>query len=228
MTSHTKRTLGIALLAAALVLTSCGGGQPAVTEVPLATLAAQTVQAMLTQVAMAATSTPTVALPAPTATVPPATATLPVPMLPTATASLIFTPAFYGTPGVHPTLTTFCNGAFFVGDIGIKDGAVLPAGGTFRKTWDVRNIGTCTWNREYNLIFNGGKHMDGPNSARFPQIVAPGDHLFLSVTMIAPAKAGTYLGYWMLQAPDGSKFGVGDNGLSPLMVRIVVLATPTP
>jgi hypothetical protein len=40
--------------------------------------------------------------------------------------------------------------------------------------------------------------------------------------MIAPAKSGSYLGYWMLQAPDGSKFGVGDNGLTPLIVHIVV------
>jgi hypothetical protein len=228
MTSHTLRTLALTVLAASLVLAGCTTGAPAVTEVPLATQAAQTVQAILTQVALAATSTPTVALPPPTATLPPATATLPVPLLPSATASLVFTPAFYGTPGVHPTLTTFCNAAFFVGDIGLKDGAVLAAGETFRKTWDVRNIGNCTWSREYRLVFNGGKHMDGPDWARFPEIVEPGDHLFLSVTMIAPAKAGTYIGYWMLQAPDGSKFGVGDNGLTPLRVKIVVLATPTP
>jgi len=222
MTSHTLRTLALTVLAASLVLAGCSMGAPAVTEVPLATQAAQTVQAMLTQVALAATSTATVALPLPTATLPPPTATLLVPLLPSATASLIFTPAFYGTPGVHPTLTTFCNAAFFVGDIGLKDGALLPAGETFRKTWDVRNIGTCTWSREYRLVFNGGKHMDGPNSARFPEIVEPGDHLFLSVTMITPAKSGTYIGYWMLQAPDGSKFGVGDNGLTPLTVKIVV------
>ncbi|OGO50491.1 MAG: hypothetical protein A2Z30_00485 [Chloroflexi bacterium RBG_16_64_43] len=223
MTLHTLRTLALTTLAAALVLAGCNAGAPGVTEVPLATQAAQTVQAMLTQVSLAATSTATVALPPPSATLPPATPTLPMPLLPSATASLIFTPAFYGTAGVHPTLTTFCNAAFFVGDIGsTRDGSVLAAGETYRKTWDVRNIGTCTWSREYRLVFNGGKHMDGPDWARFPQIVGPGDHLFLSVTMIAPAKPGTYIGYWMLQAPDGSKFGVGDNGLTPLTVKIVV------
>jgi hypothetical protein len=222
MTPPITRATTLTVLAISLVLVGCGPAAPAVTEVPLGTQAAQTVQFMLTQVALAATSTPTLALPLPTATHPPETATLPVPILPSATASLIFTPPFYGTPGVHPTLTTFCNAAFFVGDIGLKDGAKLAAGETFRKTWDVRNIGTCTWSREYRLVFNGGKHMDGPDWARFPEIVEPGDHLFLSVTMIAPAKSGTYIGYWMLQAPDGSKFGVGDNGLTPLTVKIVV------
>ncbi len=221
MKSRTARTLVAALLAA-IVLAACASGQPAATQVPLTTLAAQTVQAMLTQVALAATATSTAALPLPTATLPPATATLPVPILPSATASLVFTQAAYGTPGVHPTLTTFCNAAFFVGDIGLKDGAKLAAGEAFTKTWDVRNIGTCTWNRDYRIVFNGGKHMDGADWARFPQIVAPGGHLFLSINMIAPAKSGTYIGYWMLQAPDGSKFGVGDNGLTPLTVRIVV------
>jgi hypothetical protein len=220
MTSRTARTLAAVLLTA-IVLAGCGG-KPVATQVPLTTLAAQTVQAMLTQVALAATATPTLGLPVPSATQAPATATLPIPILPSATASLIYTQAFYGTPGVHPTLTTFCNAAFFVGDIGLKDGAKLAAGEAFTKTWDVRNIGTCTWNRDYRIIFNGGKHMDGADWARFPQIVAPGDHLFLSINMIAPAKSGTYIGYWMLQAPDGSKFGVGDNGLTPLMVKIVV------
>jgi hypothetical protein len=140
------------------------------------------------------------------------------------TATWSLTRAPYGTPGTNPAspLEELCNAAYFVGYVGSADGAVVGITETFKKTWDVRNIGTCTWTREYRLVFFGGEHMSGPNWVPFPQVVAPGDHMFIGVTMIAPYEGGTHTSYWMLQAPDGSQFGVGERGNKPLRGSIFV------
>jgi hypothetical protein len=134
------------------------------------------------------------------------------------------TRAPYGTPGTNPAapLQEQCNAAFFVGYVGLGDGAPVGAATTFKKVWDVRNIGTCTWTRDYRLVFYNGEHMSGPNWVPFPQEVAPGDHMFIGVIMIAPYEGGTHTGYWMLQAEDGSQFGVGERGNKPLRGSIFV------
>jgi hypothetical protein len=143
---------------------------------------------------------------------------------PRETATWSPTRAAYGTPGTNPAapLEQQCNSAYFVGYVGSADGAVVGVAETFKKTWDVRNVGTCTWTRDYRLAFFGGEHMSGPNWVPFPQDVPPGDHMFIGVTMIAPYEGGTHTSYWMLQAPDGTQFGVGERGDKPLRGSIFV------
>ncbi len=145
-------------------------------------------------------------------------ATIIVSAVPLETGTWSPTRAPYGTPGTNPAspLEQQCNAALFVGYVGSGDGAVVGVAETFKKVWDVRNIGTCTWTRDYRLVFFGGEHMSGPNWVPFPQDVPPGDHMFIGVTLIAPYEGGTHTSYWMLQAPDGSKFGVGERGDKPL------------
>ena len=134
------------------------------------------------------------------------------------------TRAPYGTPGTNPAapLEQLCNAAYFVGYVGLGDGAPVGVAETFKKVWDVRNIGTCTWTRDYRLVFFGGEHMSGANWVAFPKEVPPGDHMFIGAIMIAPYEGGTHTSYWMLQAPDGSKFGVGERGDKPLRGSIFV------
>jgi hypothetical protein len=143
---------------------------------------------------------------------------------PQGSATYSLTRAPYGTPGVNldVPLEQLCNAAFFVGYVGSGDGAPVGVAETFKKVWDVRNIGTCTWTREYRLVFFGGEHMSGPNRVAFPKDVPPGDHMFIGVIMIAPYEGGTHTSYWMLQAADGSKFGVGEKGDRPLRGSIFV------
>jgi hypothetical protein len=122
------------------------------------------------------------------------------------------------------TLVGKCNAAFFVDDIGpIQDDSEVKAGTKFTKTWDVRNIGLCTWNRSYRLIFQYGQHMNGPNSVDFAEIVPPNKNFWISVTLTAPQSAGVHTGQWYLQDPDGNRFGVGPDGNEPLIVRIKVI-----
>jgi hypothetical protein len=111
----------------------------------------------------------------------------------------------------------------FVSDVTVPDGT--PSGGTvFRKTWRIRNSGTCTWDAGYRFMFLSGDRMSGPRSSplgsldRNPQSpplfpsVRPGEEIELSVTLIAPSEEGTYEGQWQLFAPDGTPFGTVPYG----------------
>jgi hypothetical protein len=226
-----KTTLAACGCAFLLALAACQSAPATPSTVPLETQAAQTVQALLTQVSAQATSTPTLALPTETPLPLPtfaATSLIAGGSSPTGTPAPIGSPVGSATPQGTPTLEGVCNAAFFVGDVTYPDGTVVPPTRQFTKTWDVRNIGSCTWTRQYRLVFFNGKHMDGPNYVTFPQIVPPGGHLFLSVDLISPAAPGPWVGSWVLQAPDGSKFGVGTAGNLPLIVNIIVTGTLTP
>ncbi len=122
------------------------------------------------------------------------------------------------------TLVGKCPAAFFVGDVGdIRDGSIVKAGQQFTKTWDVRNIGNCTWDRSYRLFFYTGQHMFGPNAVNFSEIVPPNKDTFLSVTLTAPDSAGIHTGQWYMEDGSGYRFGVGKNGDEPLTVTIKVV-----
>jgi hypothetical protein len=211
-----------------------------------ATVAAKTMEIILTeisdQIIQSQTHAPTVTstrTPSPTATgTPTAIATVDLagitpwgsetapaggtPIKPSPTGP---TPTTDPTSLLTRTLVGKCPAAFFVGDIGpIQDGAEVKANTTFTKTWDIRNIGMCTWDRRYQLFFYSGQHMNGPDAVDFPEIVAPNQNIWLSVTMVAPQSTGVHIGRWYLRDADGRRFGVGPDGDEPLIVRITVVA----
>ena len=187
------------------------------------TSVAQTVEAQLTQVAIATQ------LVAPTQT--------PVPVLPTATATALLptnTPLPPTATPVPPTATSIpvpCDRATFVEDITYPDNKEVDAGATFVKTWRLRNNGSCTWNSSYALVFDRGDAMNGPASAQLTTgTVAPGQVIDVSVTLKAPTTAGTYQGYWMLRNGGGAIFGIGGDSRSSFWVKVKVInpATATP
>jgi hypothetical protein len=209
-----------------------------------ATVAARTMQVILTQISEkisqsqtmapsltpADTDTPTVTeTPTVIQTVqlnsPSITNTLPpgiTPIQPTPTGP---TPTIDPNSLLTRTLMGKCPAAFFVGDVGpIRDGSEVKAGAKFTKTWDIRNIGMCTWNRSYRLFFYTGQHMFGPNSVDFPEIVAPNKDTWLSVDLVAPDSVGVHTGQWYLQDDKGVRFGVGIDGDEPLIVKIKVIS----
>ena len=113
----------------------------------------------------------------------------------------------------------------------IPDGTDLTPYQTFTKTWRLQNIGTCTWNSNYSLVFYSGSAMGGPASARLNTTVYSGQTLDLSVTLTAPGSAGRYTGYWKLATDNGAVFGIGSSLNSPFWVVVDVLqstATPGP
>ena len=134
----------------------------------------------------------------PTATLVQPTNTLPA--LPT------ITPQVVNTVSAYPTSTALpCNQAILVSESPLDDATYNP-GATFTKTWTLKNVGTCTWNTNYKLVFVSGNAMGGSASKNLTSSIAPGQSVSLSVSLTAPSSAGTYKGVWNLQGDDGVNF----------------------
>lgn len=134
----------------------------------------------------------------PTATLAQPTNTLPA--LPT------ITPQVVNTVSAYPTSTALpCNQAILVSESPL-DNATYNPGATFTKTWTLKNVGTCTWNTNYKLVFVSGNAMGGSASKNLTSSIAPGQSVSLSVSLTAPSSAGTYKGVWNLQGDDGVNF----------------------
>jgi hypothetical protein len=79
----------------------------------------------------------------------------------------------------------------------------------FTKTWTIKNLGTCTWDTSYQLIFWSGELMGGSTYYNLPEVVLPGDEVSISILLQSPAAEGLYTGYWRLKTPWNAVFGVG-------------------
>lgn len=237
-----RRRFTVIFLAGVLSLSACipfFGSRPEPEENLLSTLAMQTVSAQQTQSAFstltallsqtpterppetgAVTDTaqaPTATLQSPTATLPPATET-PTPT--TAVPTVGVTPVPF-TPTATPVP---CNRAQFVEDVQVRDGAEFYPGESFTKIWRLRNTGTCTWSKDYAVVFVDGNQMSGPVSQPLGVTVAPGQTVDVAVPMTAPSQRGTFTGYWQLRSSGGVLFGIGDSAQSSFWVRISVLS----
>ncbi|HLE51288.1 MAG TPA: NBR1-Ig-like domain-containing protein [Anaerolineales bacterium] len=184
------------------------------------TQAAQTVSAQFTLTAAAGSPV------GPTA-VPPSTTSLPTDM-PTNTLTAPPPPTFTPVPPtatpLPPTPTPIpCNWAKFIEDVTVKDGTVFPPNAELLKTWRLENIGSCTWSRDYRLVFFDGERMDGPRVSQLEENVDPGETVDVSVELIAPEKGGRYRGYWMLSNSSGEEFGIGANADDAFWVEIRVI-----
>ena len=145
------------------------------------------------------------------------------------------TPTFTSTPAtITPTVpASACDKVQFVADVTVPDGTVFAPGATFKKTWRLKNVGRCAWSMSYQLVFFSGEQMGAPSSAAFPQNVAVGQTVDISVNMTAPSTAGPYRGFWMFKNANGALFGIGSQANKPWWVDIRVSGTavtvsPTP
>jgi len=102
-----------------------------------------------------------------------------------------------------------CDVAGFIRDVTIEDGSTMMPGTSFTKTWRVLNEGTCTWTKDYDLVFERGESMGGDASVQMTTgTVDPGSQLDISVDLVAPDSPGTYRGTWQLRNADGVVFTV--------------------
>jgi hypothetical protein len=134
------------------------------------------------------------------------------------------------TPGPVTVPPSSCDKAQFIADVTVPDGTVFAPGATFTKTWRLKNVGTCTWNKSYQLVFSSGQQMGAPSSAAFPlaegQVIAVGQTVDVSVNMTAPSTPGSYRGFWMFKNANGALFGIGTQANKPWWVDIKVSGTP--
>jgi len=222
--THNYRYLGaILFIALAFMLTSCELGAPGEAEPSapapeaLFTAAAQTAEAMRLE-RFGKTPSPKAQSMIETAAGPQPSATLPAPTQPAQPATATAAPS---GPTAAPA---GADQAEFVADVNIPDGTVFAPEQTFTKTWRIANTGETTWTTAYALVFIDGDLMGAEASVPLSEEVAPGKEVELSVDMIAPDKAGTYISYWKLKTPDGKIFGFGSTGSEAIWVKIEVQA----
>lgn len=108
------------------------------------------------------------------------------------------------------------NNVAFVADVTIPDNTAVAANTAFDKTWRLRNTGTCTWTPDYQIVFSDGETFGTPDSYPFPTAVTPGSEYDLTLSLTAPATAGSYQGAWQLKNSSGDPFG------DPIYVLITV------
>lgn len=97
--------------------------------------------------------------------------------------------------------------AAFIADVTIPDGTTVEANESFNKIWRMQNLGTCDWGEGYNLVFVSGDQMRGPGSVPISP-TRVGETTDIVVPLTSPGVAGNYTGWWRLQAPDGTLFGI--------------------
>ncbi len=219
-----RKLIWIILFLAVFLLTACGGQAfpPAVDPRLQETFMAATISARLTEIYLQTQ----IAVLSTQAAMPTATATLtptetPVPPTPTPTVTQTPVPTATKTKPPIP-----CNNITFKGDVTVPDGTEFEAGASFTKTWLLQNTGTCTWTKDYKLVFVSGNAMSGPASQKLNVEVKPGETLQISVNLVAPGESGTHTGYWMLQNASGGRFGMGADSGTPFWVKIKVNAYP--
>jgi hypothetical protein len=188
------------LVSSILLVSACGPSAQG--DSAISTAVAQTVQAgnSLTKIASLPTLTPQVNLPAQT-------------------------PVSGSTPTTAPTSVSApsdpnCVKASLVGE-NPPDGVLMNPGQYYWKTWTLMNTGTCTWNPSYSLIFWNGDLMGGLTSYPLNDEVSPNEQKDISIYLKAPDTEGTFTGYWRIQTPWNSNFGVGPSD-EPFYVKVVV------
>ena len=97
-----------------------------------------------------------------------------------------------------------------IADVTIRTVTVAAPGELMLKTWTVKNLGPCTWNKDYDLAFGYGG--DGTNWNETSPVnltgkVLPGEMIDITVSLEAPQKKGTYGAYFRMRNDKGLFFG---------------------
>lgn len=136
-------------------------------------------------------------------------------VLPTNTPIPSLTPL---SPVNPPKNAAACLNSAFIADVTIADKTVLKPNEAFRKVWRIQNTGICNWDGGFGLIRWTGPAMGGESNfySNDDQPVFPGGIVDIGVDMVAPEKAGEYIGHWVMISDSKITFG------SDLIVDIIV------
>jgi hypothetical protein len=79
-----------------------------------------------------------------------------------------------------------CYQAQFVADVTVPDGSKYNPDTAFKKTWKLKNIGTCAWSKtDVSMFFDSGTQMGAPASVPLPSDVPVGGTVEITVEMKA-------------------------------------------
>jgi hypothetical protein len=186
----------------------------------IATSAVQTVIAEITRQAESLYPSPTVttsSVPSDTPTEPIVVESTDIPVFPTAT----LIPPTRVVPSLTP-VPLVCNRAQLIRDVTVEDNTLFAPGTTFTKIWRIKNVGSCTWTKDYNLVYVSGNTLDSKKVFPLAVKVEPNQTVDLSMVFKAPDTKGSYRGDWMLSNASGQHFGIGTSGDKTFWVAIRV------
>ncbi|NLF52062.1 MAG: hypothetical protein GX577_13090 [Leptolinea sp.] len=213
-----------------MLLAACSPAAPATpTTDPGAvyTMAAATVQAQLTQAALAnPTAEPPTATPEPSLTPEPtAEPTQEMALQPTAPFAALgpTVPASGLNPNLAPTQSQASSAGFKVGDYAEfqynlpGDNTVYAPGIPFMGEVGFKNVGSVTWTTDYKFVFVGGAQFSGITTVPLLKAVSPGEKAIFNIAFKSPStptkesdnKEG-YLSYWRLVNQSGAPVINGD------------------
>jgi hypothetical protein len=118
------------------------------------------------------------------------------------------------------------NIGLLLGMVSMGEGSQLFSGEVFHVTWRIRNIGETVWNDQYNLVHVKGNNFGWAEKIPFSFEALPGDIVDVTLVLTAPTTRGMYAGEWLIEAPDGSLFGMELDGSEPLPVSVEVTGNP--
>jgi polar amino acid transport system substrate-binding protein len=118
-------------------------------------------------------------------------------------------------PVVTPLPPVSClDSMVWEGDITYDDNIpaswpIVGPGEAIQKGWRIKNTGSCTWDQNYSLIYDGsqppGVLQGGPTFIQ--GTVPPGATYDIYVDVVVPDQPGQYVGYYTMQNPGGALFG---------------------
>lgn len=109
-------------------------------------------------------------------------------------------------------------------DVTVPDNTEFLPGESFTKVWRMRNAGECAWTTDYALVFDSGDQLGGPDEIPLKGTVPAGGIVDLEVDLKAPNTPKTYRGNWKLRNADGFEFGLGEEADKPFWVQINVVS----
>ena len=204
-----------AILVASILLfvASCGTqptAEPTIDVNQLATNAVMTIEAGITQTALAQpTNTPEPTYTPVSYTVTPGSSSV---TLPTAGAGSAAGIPTLGQPTAVVSLPTATLSA--VGDKAswagqnIADGTHMSAGESADLIWNITNVGTTTWTTDYSVRFYTGTNFAKAGNTRYylPAAVAPQATGNVVIDITAPSTAGEYKMAWVVSNAEDVNF----------------------
>lgn len=111
-------------------------------------------------------------------------------------------------------------------DVPVYEGTGVHPGTEFTAGWRLTNVGSCTWNQNYEIVLVQTDGVTASVVQSFEGKAAPGESLDVYFELTAPADPGEYNLIWKLRNPNGGYFGYGPNGSQNLSLNFSVLDLP--
>ena len=146
---------------------------------------------------------------------------------PSSTPGPSVTPPRQATGKNETPVVSKCDHYALIKDVTIPDGTFMTKNTKFTKTWRLKNTGTCVWLHDYEIYFESGDALVGPDSVKIKTNVLPGETIDISIDLAAPDQTGMFRSYYKMRNSKGEIFGSGDEN-KPFYLEIWVGNTGAP